>query len=192
VSRAPLVLASRSPQRRAILTQLGLPFRVAEPGYHEAPLDLPPELVVEERSRGKARSVAQRAGDGPVLGVDTEVVLDDGTVLGQPPDAAAARAMLAALSGRTHRVLSGLTVRDGDVERTAHAATAVTFRALADDELDAYVARGEWRGRAGGYAIQEAGAVLVARVEGDYANVVGLPVALLVESLHGVGYPALL
>jgi septum formation protein len=148
--------------------------------------------VVEERSRGKARSVVQAAGDGPVLGVDTEVVLDDGTVLGQPPDAAAARAMLAALSGRTHRVLSGLTVRDGDVERTAHAATAVTFRRLADDELDAYVARGEWRGRAGGYAIQEAGAALVARIEGDYANVVGLPVALLVESLHGVGYRALL
>lgn len=192
MSRAPLVLASRSPQRRAILTQLGLPFRVAEPDYHEAPLDLPPELVVEERSRGKARSVVQLAGDGPVLGVDTEVVLDDGTVLGQPPDAMAARAMLAALSGRTHRVLSGLTVRDGDVERTAHAATAVTFRPLAGDELDAYVARGEWRGRAGGYAIQEAGAALVARVDGDYANVVGLPVALLVESLHGVGYRALL
>jgi len=192
VSRAALVLASRSPQRRAILTQLGLPFRVAEPDYHEAPLDLPPERVVEERSRGKARSVPQQPGDGPVLGVDTEVVLDDGTVLGQPADDAAARAMLAALSGRTHRVLSGLTLRDGGAERTAHAATAVTFRALDDDEIAAYAARGEWRGRAGGYAIQEAGAALVAGVDGDYANVVGLPVALLVESLHGMGYPVLL
>ena len=127
-----------------------------------------------------------------MLGVDTEVVLDDGTVLGQPPDADAAGAMLAALAGRTHRVLSGLTVRDGELERTAHAATAVTFRPLSGDEIDAYVGRGEWRGRAGGYAIQEAGAALVARVDGDYANVVGLPVALLVESLHGMGYPALL
>ena len=139
MSRAPLVLASRSPQRRAILTQLGLPFRIAEPDYHEAPLDLPPERVVEERSRGKARSVAQQPGDGPVLGVDTEVVLDDGTVLGQPPDAEAARAMLAALAGRAHRVISGLTVRDGELERTAHAATTVTFRPLADDEISAYV-----------------------------------------------------
>ncbi len=83
-------------------------------------------------------------------------------------------------------------MRDGELERTAHAATTVTFRPLADDEISAYVARGEWRGRAGGYAIQEAGAALVARVDGDYANVVGLPVALLVESLHGVGYRALL
>jgi septum formation protein len=191
VPRPPLVLASRSPQRRALLTQLGLPFRVAEPSYDEAPLALAPSEVVEERSRGKARSVTAAPGDGPVLGVDTEVVLDD-EVLGQPPDAEAAAELLHRLAGRTHHVLSGLTVRHDGRERTGHAATAVTFRALGDDEVAAYVARGEWQGRAGGYAIQEAGAALVARVDGCYPNVVGLPVALLVESLHCVGYRVLL
>jgi septum formation protein len=186
------VLASRSPQRRAILEQLGLPFRVEQPDYVEEPLALPPELVVEERSRGKARSVAPQAGDGPVLGIDTEVVLDDGSVLGQPPDEDAAVALLRALSGRTHRVVSGLTVRHGDDERTGHAVTAVTFRRLEPAELAAYASRGEWRGRAGGYAIQESGAALVTRVDGCYLNVVGLPVALLVESLRGVRYGPLL
>jgi septum formation protein len=186
------VLASRSPQRRAILEQLGLPFRVEQPRYAEESLALPPELVVEERSRGKARSVEPAAGDGPVLGVDTEVVVDVGAVLGQPPDEAAAAAMVAALAGRTHRVVSGLTVRHDGAEYTGHAVTAVTFRPLGAAEIEAYVARGEWRGRAGGYAIQESGAALVARVEGCYLNVVGLPVALLVDALRGVGYPALL
>jgi len=189
--RPPLVLASRSPQRRALLTQLELPFRVVLPAYDEVPLDLPPAGVVEARSRGKARSVAPEPGDGPVVGVDTEVVLGD-EVLGQPPDAAAAAELLRRLAGRTHHVLSGLTVRHGDAERTGHAVTAVTFRTLDDGEVEAYVRLGEWRGRAGGYAIQEAGAVLVAGIDGCYPNVVGLPVALLVESLHGVGYPVLL
>lgn len=192
VSRPPLVLASRSPQRRAILAQLRLPFRVEEPAYAEEPLALPPELVVEERSRGKARSVRARPGDGPVLGVDTEVVLDDGTVLGQPSGPDAAAAMLAGLAGRAHRVVSGLTVRHDGAERTGHAVTAVTFRALDAGEIAAYVARGEWRGRAGGYAIQESGAALVARVDGCYLNVVGLPSAMLVDALRGVGYPVLL
>jgi septum formation protein len=185
------VLASRSTQRRALLTQLRLPFRVAVPAYEELPLQLPPAGVVEERSRGKARSVAVEPGDGPVVGVDTEVVLDD-DVLGQPSDAEAAAELLRRLAGRTHHVLSGLTVRHGDDERTGHAVTAVTFRTLREDEVAAYVGRGEWRGRAGGYAIQESGAALVSRVDGCYPNVVGLPVALLVESLHGVGYPVLL
>ena len=185
--RPPLVLASRSPQRRALLTQLGLPFRVAVPAYDEVPLDLPPARVVEERSRGKARSVAGEPGDGPVVGVDTEVVLDD-EVLGQPPDAEAAAALLRRLAGRTHHVLSGLTVRRGAAERTGHAVTAVAFRPLTADEVAAYVVLGEWRGRAGAGASRRR-APLVARVDGCYPNVVGLPVALLVESLHG-GVPS--
>jgi septum formation protein len=113
-------------------------------------------------------------------------------VLGQPPDAGAATAILRALAGRTHHVVSGLTVRHGDVERTGHAVTAVSFRPLDGDEIAAYVARGEWRGRAGGYAIQESGAALVARVDGCYLNVVGLPAALLADALRGVGYRLLL
>lgn len=187
-ARPPLVLASTSPQRRALLAQLGAPFRVVAPAYEEAPLPGSHVEVVCERSRGKARSVAQEPGDGPVVGVDTEVSLGTGKVLGKPADAAEAAAMLRVLAGREHVVLGGLTVRDGERERTSHARTVVRFRALDDAEVDAYVASGEWRGRAGGYAIQGVGAALVERVDGCYANVVGLPVALLVDELRALGW----
>jgi len=176
-----LVLASRSPQRRAILTQLGLAFRVAEPSYEEAPLPLPPHELAEAHSRGKAGSVEFAAGE-TVVGVDTVVLVDD-RVLGKPADASEAAEMLALLAGREHQVISGLTLRDAAGERTAHAQTVVRFRSLDTAALDDYVALGEWRGRAGGYAIQEAGAALVAGIEGDFFNVVGLPVALLVDML---------
>lgn len=181
-----LVLASTSPQRRAILTALGVPFRVEAPAYDEVPISGSPESVVQERALGKARSVAARTGDRPVLGVDTEVVIGDGDVLGQPADAAEARAMLAALAGREHRVLSGLALI-GEHEQIRVAETRVRLVELDERELDAYVARGEWRGRAGGYAIQETGAALIAAIDGDYANVVGLPVALLGQVLRAEG-----
>ena len=181
-----LVLASTSPQRRAILTALGVPFRVAAPDYDEVPIPGMPEEVVQERALGKARSVAAQTTDRPVLGVDTEVVVDGGEVLGQPVDAREARAMLAHLAGREHRVLSGIALI-GEREQLAVAETRVRLVALDEDELDAYVDRGEWRGRAGGYAIQETGAALVQSIVGDYANVVGLPVALLGELLAGEG-----
>jgi septum formation protein len=176
-----LVLASRSPQRRAILTQLGLPFRIAEPSYDEQPLPLSPHELAEQHSRGKARSVAAAAGE-TVLGVDT-VVLIDGRVLGKPADAAEATQMLELLAGRTHHVISGLTLRDAAGEQTSHAQTAVHFRTLDTSAIAGYVALGEWRGRAGAYAIQEAGAALVSSIEGCFYNVVGLPVALLVATL---------
>jgi septum formation protein len=177
-----LVLASRSPQRRAILMQLGLEFRVVEPSYDEQPLPLPPHELAEEHSRGKARSVEAGAGE-TVLGVDT-LVLIDGQVLGKPADATEAGRMLALLAGRTHHVVSGLTLRDAIGERTGHAQTAVRFRPLDTSAIDDYVARGEWRGRAGAYAIQEAGAALVSNIEGCFFNVVGLPVALLAQMLE--------
>ena len=112
-----------------------------------------------------------------MLGVDTVVVLD-GEVLGKPDDAAHARAMLSRLQGRTHTVVSGLHLT-GAGEGTE--ATQVAFRPLSPAQMDRYVALGEWRGRAGGYAIQERGAALVRRIEGDYLNVVGLPVGLLLD-----------
>jgi septum formation protein len=176
-----LVLASRSPQRRALLTQLGLAFRVAEPEYDEAPLPVAPHELAERHSRGKALSVAAGAGE-TVLGVDT-VVLVDGQVLGKPVDAAEASRMLALLAGRAHEVVSGLTLHDELGTDTAHARTTVRFRPLDAAAIDDYVACGEWRGRAGGYAIQESGAALVTGIDGDFFNVVGLPVALLVEML---------
>ena len=133
-----LVLASTSPQRRAILTGLGVAFRVAAPDYDEVPIPGTPEEVVRERALGKARSVAATTTDRPVLGVDTEVVVDDGEVLGQPADAVAARAMLAHLAGREHRVLSGIALI-GTREQVAVAETRVRLVALDDAELDAYV-----------------------------------------------------
>lgn len=121
-----------------------------------------------------------------VLGVDTVVALD-GEVFGKPPDEDAARSVLTRLAGRTHAVHSGVAVLHAGHERTASAVTSVTFRPLDAAQVAAYAATGEWRERAGGYAIQGRGAVLVRRIEGDYLNVVGLPVAALVDLL-----PALL
>jgi septum formation protein len=142
-----------------------------------------PASVAVENAARKARAVSARA---PVLGVDTIVVLD-GAVYGKPADAAAARAMLAVLAGREHEVISGIAVAEGDGElRTTSATTRVRFRDLTPATLDWYVATGEWRERAGGYAIQGRGAALVAEIAGDYLNVVGLPVAALLELLPGI------
>ena len=179
----PLLLASTSPQRRAILTQLRLPFDVVAPRYEEHdPPDADPVALVREHARGKARSVAVAADGRPVLGVDTTVHLD-GRVYGKAADAADAEAMLEALSGRTHIVLSGLCLVTPGWEILEHDATAVSFRELTPRDIAGYVAAGEWEGRAGAYAIQGLGGRLVERVEGDYLNVVGLPGALLVRLL---------
>jgi septum formation protein len=178
----PLVLASRSPQRRAILEQLALPFDVVVPTFEEQPSAATPVDEVERRARGKAWSVAGGAGARPVLGVDTEVVLD-GRIYGKPGDAAEAEAMLEALSGRTHEVVSGLCLVTPGWDEVRHEVTRVAFRELTPRELGLYVASGEWQGRAGGYAIQGLGTALVERIEGDYLNVVGLPAAQLVRLL---------
>ena len=181
-----LILASTSPQRRAILTSLNVDFEVVAPSYDEVPIPGTPEQVVMERALGKALSVAAITPDRPVLGVDTEVVIDDGDVLGQPATAREAHAMLSALSGREHHVISGIALL-GAQQQVASAVTIVRLRSLSDAEIAAYVAEGEWQGRAGGYAIQELGADLVASIEGDYTNVVGLPVVLLTELLATEG-----
>ena len=170
----PILLASTSPQRSAILRQLGLPFDVVPPRYEEVGDD------PVEHAAGKARSVD--GGDRPVLGVDTVVVLD-GAVLGKPAGPGEAEAMLERLGGRTHEVVSGLCLRTRAWEELHGETTRVTFRPLAARDLAHYVATREWEGRAGAYAIQGVGAALVERIEGDYLNVVGLPGALLVRLL---------
>jgi septum formation protein len=180
---APLLLASTSPQRRAILEQLGVPFHAVAPRYQEDDeRDVDAVELVREHARGKALSVAAGAGDRPVLGVDTAVVLD-GVTYGKPSDAADAERMLEALAGRTHGVVSGLCLVTPGWELVEHDSTNVTFRPLTPRDLAVHVAHGEWRGRAGGYAIQGRGGALVERIEGDYLNVVGLPAALLVRIL---------
>jgi nucleoside triphosphate pyrophosphatase len=178
----PLLLASRSPQRRAILEQLGVPFDVVLPQHEEALGDADPASTVRENARGKARSVAGVAGERPVLGVDTEVVLD-GRVFGKPGNAAEAESMLEELAGRTHEVISGLCLLTPGWEEVEHEVTRVSVRPLDARDLAAYLGTGEWEGRAGAYAVQGRGAALVERIEGDYLNVVGLPAALLVRLL---------
>jgi len=179
----PLVLASTSPQRKAILEQLGIPFDVVPPHYDE---DTPGRAdavdLVRRHAQEKARSVADDAADRPVLAVDTAVVLD-GRIYGKPDGAADAERMLEKLGGRTHVVVSGVCLLTPAWEEVEHETTRVTFRELTPRDLAAYVASGEWEGRAGAYAIQGRGAALVRSIEGDYLNVVGLPACLLVRLL---------
>jgi len=177
-----LTLASRSPQRRAILEQLAIPFEVVAPDYVE---DDPPDAdaveLVRRHADGKARSVHL---EGRVtLGVDTTVLLD-GRVYGKAADRDAAERMLRELSGRTHAVVSGVCLLGGHDDVLEHATTNVTFRAFEDDVLDAYLDSGEWQRRAGAYAIQGLGGRLVERIDGDYLNVVGLPGSVLVSALE--------
>jgi nucleoside triphosphate pyrophosphatase len=170
----PILLASRSPQRKAILVQLGIPHVVVVPDYEERGED------PVEHAAGKARSVD--GGERPVLGVDT-VVVCDGQVLGKPADEGDAERMLELLGGKTHEVVSGLCLRSPAWEELHSETTRVTFRPLTPRDIANYLAAREWRDRAGGYAIQGLGAGLVERVDGDYLNVVGLPAALLIRLL---------
>ncbi len=171
----PLVLASTSPQRRAILAQLQIPFEAVSPSFEELPGTSP-----LDRAIGKACSVD--GGGRPVLGVDTEVLLD-GRLLGKAGDPQEAHEMLASLAGRTHEVVSGLCLLTGGRELLDTVTTLVTFRSLSPHDVAAYVGAGEWEGRAGAYAIQGLGAGLIERIEGDYLNVVGLPGAALLRLL---------
>jgi len=173
---APLLLASTSPRRREILEQLRIPFDVVAPDYEETEQDPVAHAV------GKARSVLAEADGRPVLGCDTEVVCE-GRVFGKPAGPEDAEEMLERLSGRTHEVVSGLVLLTPAWEEVRREVTRVTFRGLTPRDIGWYVGSREWEGRAGGYAIQGRGAALVERIEGDYSNVVGLPVALLVRLL---------
>jgi septum formation protein len=174
----PLILASASPQRRAILSQAGIPFEVV-------PADVEEETAGEPRAVAaiNARRKALAVPGALVLGADTLVAVD-GDILGKPRDAAQAREYVGRLAGRTHTVVGGVTLaRDGAVAAEHVEVTAVEFRPLTGEQVAAYVATGEWEGRAGGYAIQGRGAPLVRRIEGDYFNVVGLPVAAVFDLL---------
>jgi septum formation protein len=181
-----LILASASPQRRAILEQIGIPFEVRVSGVEELDEGPAAEVALENAYR-KATAIAGApdVAQLPILGVDTVVSLGARN-LGKPRDAGEAREMLSALAGRAHVVVSALCLIERERVRTAAAQTVVEFRALDPAAIDAYVETGEWRGRAGAYAIQGRGAILVSRVEGDYLSVVGLPVATLLDLAPGL------
>jgi septum formation protein len=177
-----LVLASTSPQRRAILEQLRIPFEAVAPDYEEHdPPDASPAELVRGHAEGKARSAHR---DGRVtLGVDTTVHLR-GRVYGKAADAEEAAGILRQLSSRSHDVLSGVCLLGPGFRIVEHEATTVTFRSIDERLLRTYLASGEWQGRAGAYAIQGLGGRLVERIDGDYLNVVGLPGALVVRLLE--------
>jgi septum formation protein len=162
-----------------------VPFEVRPAGIEELTEGPPLEVALENAYR-KAAAVAADAGDRVVLGVDTLVALGP-RIYGKPADEAEARATLESLAGRRHLVISGVcAIAAGEPPQTAAATTTVAFRALDRGRLERYLASGEWRERAGGYAIQGRGAVLVEGIEGDYWNVVGLPIGPLLDLLPGL------
>ena len=184
-----IILASASPRRRELLERIGITdFTIAAPNVDESvEPGLSPADMVERLSLRKARAAASRFGpDELILAADTVVALD-GAVLGKPRDGDDAFAMLSALSGREHRVYTGVTVLRGDRAVTQHEETAVTFRALSPEEIRGYIATGEPLDKAGAYGIQGVGALLVSGIRGDYSNVMGLPVFRLGRILSGFG-----
>lgn len=171
-----------------LLTQLQLPFRVVSPDVEELESSDDPHALAIENGRRKAHAVLDSAHDEEVIiACDTIVVLD-GTVYGKPTTALAAREMLQLLSGRTHTVMGGLVIAEPAVRcaedrrwHTLVAETQVTFRTITSSLLDTYITGEEWRGRAGGYAIQGSGAAFIEQIDGCYNNVVGLPVAAMLN-----------
>lgn len=188
---ARLVLVSTSPRRNALLREAGIPFEAVPPRdvAEDFPAGEPPRETVTRHALAKARSVAADYPGRILLGADTIVVLE-GAVFGKPNDDEEARAMLAFLQGRTHTVFTGLAVVDlaAGRELSDAEATDVTMRPLLVEEIAAYVATGEPLDKAGAYAIQGRGALLVERVDGDYFNVVGLPLFRLSKMLASLGY----
>lgn len=189
-----LILASKSPRRRELLRQIGLTAEVRSADVDETPTsgEAPADYVLRI-ALAKARAVRAALGTGtaaqPVLAADTAVICDD-RILGKPADAAEAARMLGLLSGRTHRVLTGVALL-GAAERTAVSSTRVRFRAVSAAEAAMYWASGEPQDKAGGYALQGLGAVFVERLEGSWSGVVGLPLFETAQLLAAEGLPLL-
>ena len=183
-----IVLASTSPRRRELMERLGVPFDVIAPEGVEEIQEGDPVEVVTRNASAKASEVACGLSEGLVVGADTVVVVDD-VILGKAEDPQEAKAMLEALKGRMHRVLTGLAVVDAETGRrdVSVVETKVWIHPLTDREIGEYVSTGEPMGKAGGYAIQGAGGALVERIEGCFENVVGLPLSRLRSILGGFG-----
>jgi len=189
-----LVLASASPRRRELLEQLGLNLQVTPANVDETPhAGERPGDYVRRVAAAKCDAVAgTRAMDLPVLAADTIVIVDD-QILGQPRDEADARRMLLALAGRRHEVTTAYRISFGGRALDRAVTTAVAFRSLQPAEVDAYLASGEWQGKAGGYAVQGRAGVFVTELRGSHTNVIGLPLAEVLADLQALqalpGYP---
>ncbi|SFJ19561.1 Maf family protein [Albimonas pacifica] len=186
-----LVLGSASPRRLALLASIGVvPDAVIPADIDETPKkDEEPRPYALRLAREKAKAVAAGlGGDDAVLAADT-VVAAGRRILGKPQDEAEAYGFLSLLSGRRHRVITGVALRRGGREWTRRVETQVRFKRLSDAEISAYLRSGEWRGKAGGYAIQGIGAGFVPAINGSYTNVVGLPLVEVANLLQGAGVP---
>ncbi len=184
-----LVLASTSPARRALLEQVGLDFRCEAPGVEEQ-LDPAADPVAQAESLAmqKARAVAERNPGAIVIGADQVLALG-GRALGKPADEAEARAQLGEMAGRSHALVSGVAVLGPGGTVVGNEETRLTVRALRPEEIEAYLATGEWQGCAGGYRVEARGLALFERIDGDWTNVLGLPMPLLLGELRRRGVP---
>ena len=183
-----VILASASPRRQALLQQIGITPLVCPADFAEGSCTASQaQEVALHNASGKCAAVAAKMGDElPVIAADTIVVIDN-VILGKPQDAAAAKAMLQRLSGRTHQVMTGVAVRYKGQQLSKVCITDVSFRQLTAEEIDAYIAIGEPMDKAGAYGIQGRGAVLVEKINGCYNNVVGLPLSLLYLMMQRLG-----
>lgn len=183
-----VILASASPRRQALLQQIGITPLVCPADFAEGSGTAnQAQEVALHNAAGKCAAVAAKMGDElPVIAADTIVVIDN-VILGKPQDAAAAKAMLQRLSGRTHQVMTGVAVRYKGQQMSEVCVTDVSFRQLTAEEIDAYIATGEPMDKAGAYGIQGRGAVLVEKINGCYNNVVGLPLSLLYLMMQRLG-----
>lgn len=188
-NRMDIILASKSPRRRALLEQMGVrDFRIVTPDIDEhMDRGLPPAELVRQISLEKAQAVAAQADPNTVVIAADTVVALDGVVLGKPADKEEAFRMLSLLSGNRHQVYTGLTVLRGEQVFSQWEETAVTFRSLTAEEIEAYIATGEPMDKAGAYGIQGYGALFIEGISGDYYNVMGLPVCRLGQILGQLG-----
>jgi len=189
----PLVLASTSPRRKELLALLQLPFDVVEPDFHERiHADVPPEAQARTFALEKARSCMQRYPDSLVVGSDTLIAVGE-TILGKPADRAQANAMLRRLRGRDHRIYTAVAVccDRRKIQDVAADTVQVWMKPFSDADLEAYLADGEWEGKAGAYSIQGRGGSFIERIEGDFTAAVGLPLRLTAALLqkHGLSVP---
>jgi len=178
-----IILASQSPRRKALLEQVGLLFKVHAAQIEET-LDVTCSIpqAIEKLAYDKAKAVAEMFPEDIVIGADTVVCLQN-QILGKPHSDQEAKAMLKQLSGKTHQVITGVSILSKSEEDRFHVISDVTFYDISDDEIDAYVASGEPMDKAGAYGIQGKGAIFVAKIVGDYYNIVGLPVAEVMQRL---------
>jgi len=184
-----IILASASPRRKDLLEQIGLSFRVEPSNYQEnIRLDLEPHELAKSLSLEKARLVARNHRNALVIAADTFIVFE-GKILGKPRTETEAKEMLKAMIGKPHSVITGFSIIDADSNKTVSGSveTRVHLRKLGSDEIDAYVRSKEPLDKAGAYAIQGLGSVIVEKIEGDYFNVIGLPLSALTESLKEFG-----